>query len=85
MFILSIIASMELVRILVVNMRKTPIVFYVDDVPVPLTKINFPAVTFCPGLVIKNDDEILIDYTKITNDLESGEIDLNNLTQSEYE
>jgi hypothetical protein len=83
LIVLSLTASVELIRNLMVKMQKTPIVFYVDDVPVPVTEINFPAITLCPGLIIKNDAEVLIDYTKKAKDLESGRIDKTNFTQLE--
>jgi hypothetical protein len=83
LIVLSLTASVELIRNLVVNMQKTPIVFYIDDVPIPVTDVNFPAITLCPGLIIKNAAEILIDYNKMTKDLEDGRIDRTNFTQLE--
>jgi hypothetical protein len=81
--LLSLIALEELIRNLVLNMHRNPIIFYIDDVPLPVTDIYFPAVTVCPGLLMKNSKEVLIDYEKVTEDLEAGRIDRKNLTQLE--
>jgi hypothetical protein len=77
------IALEELIRNLALNMQKTPIIFYIDDVPVPVTDIYFPAVTLCPGLLVEKSEKVLIDYEQVAEGLEAGRIDRNNLTQLE--
>jgi hypothetical protein len=77
------IAIAELIRELVTKMQKNPIVFYIDDEAIPVSEINFPAVSMCPGLVIRNGEDILIDYNKLKKDFESGV--MTSFTGSEYE
>jgi hypothetical protein len=68
---------------MILNMKKTPIVFYIDDVSVPVTDINFPAVSFCPGVIIKNAVEVAIEYRKIAEKLDSFILNASDLTISE--
>jgi hypothetical protein len=68
---------------LIASLMKTPIIIYMDDIAVPVTEFYFPAVTFCPGLMIANDIERVFDYDNVKNSLENGEIDFSNLTSSE--
>jgi hypothetical protein len=77
------VAIVELIRGVVVKIKKHPIVFYIDDEAIPVTEINFPAVSLCPGLIIRNGPDILIDYNKLKRDFEKGLI--HNFTDSEYE
>jgi hypothetical protein len=79
---LSMISIAELIRELLAKMQKNPIVFYIDDEAIPVTEIIFPAVSMCPGLIIRNGEEILIDYNKWIEDFENG--GTTNFTDSEY-
>jgi hypothetical protein len=49
--------------------------------PVPVKDIYFPAVTFCPGLIVATDVEKV--FEKVKNLLENGEMSFDNLTKSE--
>jgi hypothetical protein len=87
----------ELIREMIVKIQKNPIIFYIDDEAISITEINFPAVSVCPGLVLrtrrkikkfqrgpqKDPEEILIDYNKLRSDFEKGLIDRSNFTDSE--
>jgi hypothetical protein len=84
---------------MVVKIQKNPIIFYIDDEAIPITEINFPAVSVCPGLVLrvkerliyfkkgeKNyKEEMLIDYNGLKDSFEKRLIDQSNFTDSEYE
>jgi hypothetical protein len=83
--ILSAVAMVELIREIVVKMQKNPIIFYIDDEAISVTEINFPAVSLCPGLVLKTTNEMLIDYNTMKRSFEKELIDRSNFTDSEYE
>jgi hypothetical protein len=88
----------ELIREMVVKIQKNPIIFYIDDEAIPITEINFPAVSVCPGLILmvkekssfrpKEDykhPQMLIDYNGLRRSFQKGLIDQSNFTDSEYE
>jgi hypothetical protein len=81
--VLMLLATVYLMGKLVSNFTKTPMVIYTDDSAVEVTEIYFPAVTFCPDLIIKTDVEKVFDYEKVKNSIENGLISLDNLTKSE--
>jgi hypothetical protein len=81
--LLTLLATTYLMGKLVISLNKTPTIIQIDEFAVQVTEINFPAVTFCPGLIIANDVEKVFDYEKVKNALENDEMDFNNLTNSE--
>jgi hypothetical protein len=68
---------------MILNMKKTPIVFYIDDVSAPVVDINFPAVSFCPGLIIKNDFKVAIEYREIAEKLDDFKLNPSDMSLSE--
>jgi hypothetical protein len=81
--VFTFLATTHLMQKLVTSLIKTPIITFTDDVPVHITEIYFPAVTFCPGIILASTARKVFDYDQIVNSLENGEMDFDNLTDSE--
>ncbi|KAL7014646.1 hypothetical protein ACKWTF_016044 [Chironomus riparius] len=65
---ISIICTTILITELVLKIQSFPIIIQLSDVPIPVGEINFPAVTICRGLLLRNDlqneSKVFIPHTK---------------------
>jgi hypothetical protein len=80
--ILTVPASIYSMEKLITSLRKTPIIIYTDDDPVSVTDIYFPAVTFCPGIIIESNSLIPLNYDRIINDLKNNRTTIDDISES---
>lgn len=66
----------------IVENQANPIVFYTDQNAISVQDINFPSVSFCPGILLKSMNEPF-EYHKIKAQLENQTLDIENLTLKE--
>lgn len=100
-WVLSLIISLALTSQLTFkffkNISKNSIVIHVEEKNVNVADLNFPALTFCPGLIIAEtqatyyspdevgtgDDRVIIDYDKIVEGLKNRKMSIDDLTDQQ--
>ena len=65
------------------NTKKLPFAIYIEEKRVHVSDLHFPAVTFCPGLILSEDRFTKLDYDKIFHDLATKKLSFQNLTDNE--
>jgi hypothetical protein len=81
--LIAIAFSATLIYKLLQNNAKNQIISVTDETKVDVTNIYFPAITFCPSLIINTNHEKTIDYDAVTKALENHEIKIESLTLDE--
>ena len=81
--IVSLVLSVVLTYQFLKNTEKNPIVIYVVEKGVNVADINFPGITLCPGLILADADDTKLDYDKIVENLKTGKISVDDLTENE--
>lgn len=63
---------------------KSQIIIITDESQVDVTDIYFPAITFCPSLILNTIKDKTIDYNRITEALKNHVIKIESLSLDEY-
>lgn len=82
-FVISITLTSVLIFELLQKYGNFPIIIEIDENQILIEEIFFPAVTICPSLIHNIPHIKTVDYSKITNAITIGEIDVKNLTLNE--
>lgn len=80
---ISFVLTGQLTYNLLISFKKNPIVIYTEEKTVDVRDIFFPALTFCPGLILSRTNLTKLEYDKISEDLMKGGISIGNLTDYE--